>query len=111
MSGKQTIGLTLTAWLVVCALGFAACSRQEPPMPRNPDAAWLERQASTPPTIASTVCYPALSPDARYAALEACSRNGARLVFDQPGYVLCDRGQRSWFTSALDMPRDKQGHQ
>ena len=108
MSGLRTIAALLVGFLVLVALGasMASCVASEatPPMPGPPLA------SDAPLTIASTVCHAGLSADARHAALESCSRNGARVVFDQPGYVLCDRGQRSWFTSALDMPADKRGH-
>ncbi len=113
MSGTQTIGLTLTAWLIVTALGFAACSRQEPPMPRNPDAAWLERRNAEPARLADTATIPleVFSDDAVYRYEQRCSAEGGEL-FGRVTFVRCEGGGpsgASWFYTVHDVPADRRG--
>lgn len=107
MSGKQTIGLTLTAWLIVTALGFAACSRQEPPMPRNPDAAWLERQSVAPLRLSKTKLahYEAFSDDERYR-LETKCRSEGRTPESTDVWVACNApGRQGWLIGVSDVNR------
>jgi hypothetical protein len=101
VSGKQTIGLTLTAWLIVTALGFAVAScayRDEaPPCPGIPRS-WPEAL-----TLAATAPAEVLSVDERVRLESKCRARGDD-PYTQPGYVICSgAGGRDWIYTASDV--------
>jgi hypothetical protein len=107
VSGKQTIAVTLTAWLIATALGFAACSRQPPPLPGEPVV------TAEPLRIADTIetRIEVFSDDALYR-LELKCRAETGDPFVRATFVQCEGGGPSragWVYAVQDVPDWRRG--
>lgn len=117
MNGARTIAALLVGFLVLCALGFsvASCvSEREPPMPRDPNEVWLERQSAAPLRLADTmvVRFEVLSDDAYYRLSERCRREGGTPSTHAASFVQCDYGgnaRAGWMYTVDAVPSDKRG--
>jgi hypothetical protein len=110
LSGAQTIATTLTAWLIVTALGFAACSRAEAielePAPAKPCCDSPLRLADT-----KVVLVEVFSDDAIYRFEQQCSAEGGEL-FGRGTFVHCERGgpaHAGWMRHVRDVPDELRG--
>lgn len=117
MSGTRTIAALLVGFLVLCALGFsvASCvSEREPPRPRNPDAARLEREGAEPLRLADTmvVRFEVLSDDAHYRLSEQCRHEGGMPSTHAASFVQCDYGgnaRAGWMYTVDAVPSSRRG--
>jgi hypothetical protein len=113
VSGKQTIGLTLVAFLVLCALGFsvASCVDRAEAIEREPLAP--KPCCDLPLRLADTVVVPfeILSDDARVREEQRCLSEGGE-PWITLGCVHCDHGGPSragWTYGVSDVPKERRG--
>jgi hypothetical protein len=107
LSGAQTIATTLTVWLIVTGLGFAACSTQAPPLPGDP------KVRAEPLVLADTKLIRAevLTDDAAYRLEQKCLSEGGK-PYALATFVHCERGGPSragWMYSVSDVPDWRRG--